>query len=44
MGLEVGGSEVQTLVMDHHGLVASVCKDLGIATRINEYIMISVGW
>jgi transposase len=38
MGLEIGGGEIQTLAMDHHGLVASVCKDLGVAERINEYI------
>lgn len=33
--LEVAGEEVETLSMDHHGLVASVCKDLKIAERID---------
>ena len=34
--LEVAGEEVETLSMDHHGLVAAVCKDLRIAERIDE--------
>ena len=33
--LEVAGEEVETLSMDHHGLVAAVCKDLKIAERID---------
>lgn len=33
--LEVAGEEIETLSMDHHGLVASVCKDLRIAERID---------
>lgn len=34
--LEVAGEEIQTLSMDHHGLVAAVCKDLKIAERIDK--------
>ena len=34
--LEVSGEEMQTLAMDHHGLVAAICKELGIADKINE--------
>jgi transposase len=34
--LEVAGEEIETLVIDHHGLVASMCKELGIAQRIDE--------
>jgi Domain of unknown function (DUF4277) len=34
--LEIAGEEIQTLSMDHHGLVASVCKDLKIAERIDK--------
>jgi hypothetical protein len=33
--LEVAGDDIATLSMDHHGLVASVCKDLKIAERID---------
>lgn len=33
--LEVAGEEISTLSMDHHGLVAAVCKDLKIAERID---------
>ena len=33
--LEVASDEIQTLPMDHHGLVAAVCKDLRIAERID---------
>jgi hypothetical protein len=35
MMFEVAGEEVETLSMDHHGLVAAVCKDLKIAERID---------
>lgn len=38
MGMEIAGDEIQTLSLDHHGLVAAVCKDLGIAERINARI------
>jgi len=33
--LEVAGDNVKTFPMDHHGIIASVCKDLKIAERIN---------
>ena len=33
---EVAGEEVQAQVMDHHDLVAAVCKDLKLAERINQ--------
>ena len=38
--LEVSGNEVQSQSMDHHGLVAGVCKDLKIAERIDKIIPI----
>src|SRR4051812_15786793 len=38
MGLEIGDGNLETLAMDHHGLVAAVCQDLKIATRIDERI------
>jgi transposase len=34
--LEVAGNELKSYALDHHGLVAGVCKDLGIAKRIDE--------
>ncbi len=33
--VEVSEGEIQTITMDHHGLVAAVCQDLKIAERIN---------
>jgi transposase len=36
--LEVAGEEIETLAMDHHGIVASMCKELRIAQRIDEKI------
>ncbi len=38
MGLEVAGSGMTTEVMDHHGIVAGICRDLKIAERINARI------
>ena len=38
MKLQAVGSTVKTQIMDHHGIVASVCKDLKIAERINSRI------
>ena len=38
--LEVAGNEIQTLAMDHHGLVAGVCKDLKIAELIDAKLEI----
>lgn len=38
MGLKLGGEDLQTLSMDHHGLVAAVCKDLGIGEKIDARI------
>ena len=38
MTLEVAGSELQTEVMDHHGIVAASCFELKISDRINERI------
>ncbi len=34
--LEIAGEEAQSMVMDHHGLVAAVCRDLGIAEKIDR--------
>lgn len=36
--MEVADENVKTLSMDHHGLVAATCKDLGIAAKINDKI------
>ena len=36
--LEIGGEEIQTMVMDHHGIVGSMCQELKIAQRIDEKI------
>lgn len=33
--MDIGGEEIRTLAMDHHGLVSAVSKDLGIAEKIN---------
>lgn len=38
MGLEIADSQMSTQVMDHHGLVAAMCRDLKIASRINARI------
>ncbi|QYF49390.1 protein of unknown function (DUF4277) [Candidatus Rhabdochlamydia oedothoracis] len=34
--VEVSEGEIQTTVMDHHGLVAAICQDLKIAERIDN--------
>ena len=36
--MEISGSELKTYAMDHHGLVAAICKDLGIAEKIDERV------
>ena len=36
--MEIAGEEIKTLAMDHHGLVAAMCKDLDIARRIDKRI------
>ena len=33
--MEVAGEELQSANLDHHGLVAAVCQELGIAEKIN---------
>jgi len=33
--VEIAGDDIKTYAMDHHGLVAAVCKDVGIATKID---------
>ncbi len=33
--LEVSGKEMQSFLMDHPGLVAAMCKELGIVDKIN---------
>ena len=38
MELEVAGEETTTQVVDHHGLIAAICKDLKVAERINNRI------
>jgi transposase len=36
--LEVADTELKTYPLDHHGLIASVCKDLRIAERIDSLL------
>lgn len=36
--MELAGDNIQTLSMDHHGIVAAMCKDLSIAEKINTRI------
>lgn len=36
--MEVATNELRTYAMDHHGLIASICKDLGIAEKIDTRI------
>jgi len=36
--LEVAGAELKTFPLDHHGLIAAVCKDLKIADRIDALL------
>ena len=36
--VEIVEEEIQTTNMDHHGLVAALCKDLKIAERTDEKI------
>lgn len=36
--IEISKGEIQTAVMDHHGLVAAICQDLKIAERINNQL------
>jgi transposase len=38
--LEVATDAIQTLPLDHHGLVAAVCKDLRIAERIDACLKV----
>ena len=38
MKLQAAGNNVKTQVMDHHGIIAAVCKRLKIAERINAKI------
>ena len=38
MAMKVGGDEIKSFSMDHHGIVASLCKDLGIAEKIDARI------
>lgn len=38
MKLEVAGSEMESKVMDHHGLVSAMCQDLKLADRLNDRI------
>jgi transposase len=36
--MEIAGTNIVTKTMDHHGLVASICKDLCIAERIDKIL------
>ena len=34
--MEIAGDELRTLSMDHHGLVAAICKELGLSEKIDS--------
>jgi len=34
--VEIAGEDIKSYAMDHHGLVAAVCKDLKLAERIDQ--------
>jgi transposase len=36
--VEIAGEDIKTYSMDHHGLVAGVCKDIGLAGKIDDRI------
>lgn len=36
--MELAGNEVKTQIMDHHGLVAAVCRDLKVAEKLDKRI------
>jgi hypothetical protein len=36
--VELAGEEIKIYAMDHHGLVAGICKDIGIAEKIDKRI------
>ena len=36
---DVSEGEIQTITMDHHGLVAAICQDLKIAERIDSRLL-----
>lgn len=36
--MEIADEEIQTVTMDHHGLVASVCKELSLSDKIESRI------
>ena len=36
--MEIAGEELKTYALDHHGLIASICKDLRIAEKIDVRI------
>lgn len=38
VAMELAGDEARTQVMDHHGLVAAMCRDLGVAEKIDRRI------
>ncbi len=40
MKLKAAGNNVKTQVMDHHGIVAGVCRKLRIAERINGRLVV----
>jgi hypothetical protein len=37
--VELSEGEIQTTSMDHHGLVAAICRDLKIAERIDHRLL-----
>lgn len=38
ISVEIAGEDIKTYSMDHHGLIAGVCKDIGLASKIDKRI------
>jgi transposase len=38
--LEINSDNIETMSLDHHGIVAGICKELKIAERINEKLKV----
>jgi transposase len=36
--VEIAGENIKTYAMDHHGLIAGVCKDIGLSEKIDKRI------
>ena len=36
--MEIAGKDIKSYAMDHYGLVAGICKDIGIVEKIDKRI------